>query len=97
MNEQSPIKTDVKTVLAIIAAVAAGVWAWSGVKSEISSHTEQLQAIQSTVRADHDAIMIQSTLVQQQGFILEKMDKKIDFLTGATRVRPTSGGPASSP
>ena len=90
MNETTPIKTDVRTLLAIVVSVAAGVWAWASVKSEVAGHTEQLQAIQSTVRADHDAIMVQGTLIQQQGFILEKMDKKIDYLTGASRTRPAA-------
>jgi len=88
MNESTQIRTDLKTIGAIIFATAAGVWAWASVKSEVAGHTEQLQAIQATVRADHDAITIQSTLISQQGLLVEKMDKKLDFLTGATRVRP---------
>lgn len=93
MNENTPIKTDVRTLLAVIAAVAAGVWAWQSVKGEVASHTEQLQAIQQTVRADHDAIMVQGTLISQQSIVLERMDKKLDYLSGASRVRP----PATTP
>lgn len=81
MNENTPIKTDVRTLLAVIAAVAAGVWAWANVKGEVASHTDQLQAIQQTVRADHDAIIGQGTLIQQQGVLLERMDKKLDRIT----------------
>ncbi len=88
MNENTPIKTDVRTLLAVIAAVAGGVWAWQSVKGEVAAHTEQLQAIQTVVRADHDAIMVQGTILQQTGFVIEKMDKKLDYLTGATRTRP---------
>jgi hypothetical protein len=93
MNENTPIKTDVRTLLAVIVAVAAGVWAWASVKGEVASHTEQLQSIQHTVKADHDAIMIQGTLIQQQGFVLDKMDKKLDFITGASRTRPPANTP----
>lgn len=94
MKENTPIKTDVKSVLLLIGAVAAGVWAWSSVKAEVASHTEQLQSIQHTVSADHDAIVMQGTLINQQGVILEKMDRKIDFLTGASRTRPPATPPS---
>lgn len=88
MNENTPIKTDVRTLIAVIVSVGAGVWAWASVKGEVSAHTEQLQAIQHTVRADHDAIMVQGTLIQQTGLVIEKMDHKLDYLTGASRTRP---------
>lgn len=94
MNETTPIKTDVRTLLAIVVSVAAGVWAWASVKSEVSAHTEQLKSVQATISADHDAIMVQGTLIQQQGNLLEKMDKKLDYVTGASRTRPAATPPS---
>ncbi len=88
MNENTPIKTDAKTLLAVLAAVAGGVWAWKEVKGEVAAHTEQLQAIQGVVKADHDALMVQGSLLQQQGSLLEKMDRKLDYVSGASRTRP---------
>ncbi len=93
MTENTQIKTDAKTLLVIITAVAAGVWAWQSVRGEVASHTEQLQAIQSVVKSDHDAIMIQGSLLQQQGNLLERMDRKLDYATGASRTRPAATTP----
>ncbi len=88
MNADSQIRTDAKTILAIVTATAAGVWAWQSVRGEVAAHTEQLQAIQGVVKADHDALMVQGSLLQQQGSLLEKMDRKLDYVSGASRTRP---------
>jgi len=94
MKDDSPIRTDVKTLIGIIVAVSAGVWAWANVKAEVASHTSHLQAIQSTITVDHDQLKVQGVLIQQQGFLLERMDKKLDYVTGASRTRPAATPPS---
>jgi len=95
MTEKTTISTDMKTLGAIIVAVATGVWAWANLKADVADHSRQLTVIQSTLGSDHDALRVQGTLLDGQSRLLEKMDRKLDYVTGASRTRPsaTPGSP----
>ncbi len=96
MNDKTAISTDVRTILTIIAGVAAGVWAWASLKADVADHSRQLTVIQSTLGADHDLIKVQGSVLDGQSRLLERMDRKLDYATGASNVRPapsTHGSP----
>ena len=88
MNEKTVISTDMKSILAILAAVAGGVWAWSSLKADVADHSRQLTVIQATLGADHDQLKVQGTILDSQSRLLERMDRKLDYATGASSIRP---------
>lgn len=90
VGDEVKLKMSVKTLLGILGVVLIAAASWFNIKADVSSHSTQLQAISTTVGADHDQLKVQGTLIEQQSRILERMDRKIDFLTGASRVRPSA-------
>lgn len=97
VGPESKINMSVKTFLAVLGALAVGVTAWVLLKSEVSSHTKQLEAISLTVGADHDQLKVQGAILDQQSRLLEKMDRKLDYVTGASRTRPAASSNPGSP
>lgn len=89
VSEDTRVKLSLKTLIGIIGAVAVGVAAWYSLKADVSAHSAQLETIQVTIGADHDALKVQGTLIQQQGMLLERMDRKLDYLARPARI---SGG-----
>ncbi len=80
MNDKTIISTDMKSILAVLAAVAGGVWAWANLKADVADHSRQLTVIQTTVGADHDQLRVQGTILDGQSRLLERMDRKLDSL-----------------
>ena len=88
MPNNPVINTDMRTLLAVIAGVAAGVAAWVSLKGDVAEHSKQLAVIQGTVSVDHD------NLVRSMS-VMENMDKKLDYISGARRERPPAGTPTT--
>ena len=80
LNDKTVFSTDMKTVLAVIAGIAGGVWAWSDLKANVADHSRQLTVIQATLGADHDVLKVQGANLDSQSRLLERMDKKLDSL-----------------
>lgn len=92
VKETSPIRTDARTISLIvgtaIALTFAGAVAWASVKADVAEHTQQLVRVQSTLGADHDESTKHTAQIAAIEKTLEKMDKKLDYLTGARTDRP---------
>lgn len=80
VGEDTRVKLTLKTLLGIIGAVAVGVAAWYSLKADVSLHATKLENIQVSISDDHDQLKVQGTLIQQQGLLLERMDRKLDNL-----------------
>ena len=105
-------KTLAKIIGSIVAAVVVGLGAWLNMKADLvalntkvetrfEDHSKQLTTIQTTLGADHDQLKVQGTMIEGVGKAMEKMDRKLDYLTGARSIRPSAGpnggGTASTP
>lgn len=78
VSEDTRVRLSIKTLMAIIGAVAIGVAAWYSLKADVASHNAQLAAIQAMQAGDHDALKVQGTLIHQQGLVLERIERKLD-------------------
>ena len=85
VSDDTRLKLSLKTLGGIITIVAAIVAAWYSLKIEVAAHSAQLTTIQTTLGDDHDQMKVQGTLIQQQGILLERIDRKIDYLARPAR------------
>lgn len=63
-TEDTPIRTNVKTVIAVIVTVAACVYAYADLKRDnadlkrdVASYAQQVTNMQSAMAAEHDLLM----------------------------------------
>ena len=85
VGEDTRVKLSLKTLGGIIGGVSLGVAAWYSLKADVAAHSAQLSIIQTTLGDDHDQMKVQGTLIQQQGLLLERMDRKLDYISRPTR------------
>lgn len=92
LKDSTGVKTDARTLIAVITSAvlitAAGAMAWASVKGDIADHSKQLVTIQTTMGADHDQGVKHTAQIENITKTLERMDKKLDYLTGARNERP---------
>ena len=49
LKENTAVSTDLKTILAIVAGVAVGVWAYFGLHETLNKHSTQLELMQKAL------------------------------------------------
>lgn len=93
MTDNMPIRTDGRTLIAIIGffigASAAGAMVYASVRADLADHSKQL----SGVASDHNMIVTHTVQLDEVARRLDKMDRKLDYLTGASSERPSAGPP----
>ncbi len=88
ISEDMPLRFTVKTIFTIIGFVLVLAASWFNIKADVSDHSAKLTVIQAVIGADHDQLQKQSAILETQGRLLERMDDKLDYVTGARRTRP---------
>lgn len=91
VKETTGVRTDLKTIGIILAAVVAATAAITGLKSSNAGQGEKLAEAAAIVRADHDIVVTHTSQIEQLSKALDRMDRKLDYLTGARSERPPAG------
>lgn len=88
VQEGTKVTTNLKLLIALIAGLvsltAGGAIAYASITHTIEDHTRQLVIATS----DHDKIIDNSSQIKSIQETLNRMDRKLDYLTGARAQRP---------
>lgn len=57
ITENTPIKTDLRTMLAVIGFAVFAAVAWATLKLESADHGRRLSSIEATISNDHDILL----------------------------------------
>lgn len=57
ITDKSPVKTDYRTLFAVMGAVAFAAVAWATLKMESADHGRRLTNIETTISTDHDILL----------------------------------------
>lgn len=88
LSEDRRVKLTVKTLLAIIAAVAVAVGGWFRLNTGINDHDKRLAAIETVMGLDHDLNVKQASQIDGLTTTMKAIDWKLDYMIGTRRDRP---------
>ncbi len=91
VKESTGIRTDLKTIVLVLLSVTGAAVAVGMFRANTAGQGEKLGDTAAIVRADHDTVVTHTAQIDQLTKALDRMDKKLDYLTGARAERPPAG------
>lgn len=85
LDENTPVKTNMKTLVAVGAVLVIGAVGWANLKSDVGSHSLTLADMQQVQRADHDLLIRLANTAEAQGKAVEAQGKVLNYLANDRR------------